>query len=137
MNRHSVLILIVIAAVFAGATLWAQQPRAHNLIMKDVQATFANLKKNLDANSAAAAADDAAKLEGLFKETQAFWTPLNTKDAMNFAKEAADAAAVVGAAAKGNDIKMAQTSYSKIQPNCAGCHFSHREETGKGFAIKP
>jgi cytochrome c556 len=137
MNRQFVLTMIVIAAVFAGATAFAQQHRPYNLIMKDVGATFASLKKNLDANSGAAAAEDAAKLEGLFTETEAFWAPLDTKDAVNFAKRARDAAAAVGTAAKGNDIKAAQASYSVIQKSCANCHFTHREETGKGFLIRP
>ncbi len=137
MNRQVVFIVVVIAAVFVLATAFAQQHRPYNQIMKDVGATFASLKKNLDANSATAAAQDAAKLEGLFAETEAFWAPFDTKDAISFAKRARDAAAAVGAAAKGNDIKAAQESYSVIQKNCANCHFSHREETGKGFLIKP
>jgi len=137
MNRQVVFILIVIAAVLVGATAFAQQHRPYNQIMKDVGATFASLKKNLDANSAAAAAEDAAKLQGLFTETEAFWAPFDTKDAVNFAKRARDAAAAVGTAAKGNDMKEAQASYSAIQKSCANCHFSHREETGKGFLIKP
>jgi cytochrome c556 len=137
MNRQFVLTIIVIAAVFAGATALAQQHRAYNLIMKDVGATFANLKKNLDENSAAAAAQDAAKLEALFTETEGFWAPLNTQDAVNMAKRARDAAAAVGTAAKANDIKAAQTSYSLIQKNCGNCHLSHREDTGKGFLIRP
>ena len=137
MNRRSVLIIIVVAGVVAGATAFAQQPRPYNQIMKDVGTTFASLKKNLDANSGASAAEDAAKLEGLFTETEAFWAPLDTKDAVNFAKRAREAAGAVGAAAKGSDIKAAQASYSAIQKSCANCHFSHREETGKGFLIKP
>jgi cytochrome c556 len=137
MNRQLVLTIIVILAVVAGATALAQQHRPYNLIMKDVGETFASLKKNLDGNSAAAAAQDAAKLEGLFTETEAFWTPLETKDAMNFAKNARDGAAAVGAAAKGNDIKAAQTWYSAIQKNCGNCHLAHREDTGKGFLIRP
>jgi cytochrome c556 len=130
MNRQLVWIIIAIAGVVAGATAFAQEHRPYNQIMKDVGATFASLKKNLDANSAPAAAQDAAKLQGLFTETEAFWTPLETQDAINFAKSARDAAAAVGAAAKGNDVKAAQASYSVIQKSCANCHFAHREETG-------
>jgi cytochrome c556 len=137
MNRQLVWIIIAIAGVVAGATAFAQEHRPYNQIMKDVGARFASLKKNLDANSAPAAAQDAAKLQGLFTETEAFWTPLETQDAINFAKSARDAAAAVGAAAKGNDVKAAQASYSVIQKSCANCHFAHREETGKGFLIKP
>ena len=137
MNRQLVLIIIVIAAVFAGATALAQQHRPYNEIMKDISATFANLKKNLDANSAAPAAEDAAKLQGLFTEVEAFWAPLDTQDAVNMAKRARDAAAAVAAAAKSNDIKAAQTSYSAVQKNCGNCHLAHRDDTGKGFLIRP
>ena len=137
MNRQFVFTIIIIAALCAAASAFAQQHRPYNQIMKDVGTTFASLKRNLDANSAAAAAEDAAKLEGLFTETEAFWTPLDTKDAINFAKRARGGAAAVAAAAKGNDIKAAQTSYAVIQKSCANCHFTHREETGKGFLIKP
>src|SRR5260370_7626695 len=94
MNRQFVLTIIVIAAVFAGATALAQQHRAYNLIMKDVGATFANLKKNLDENSGAAAAQDAAKLEALFTETEGFCAPLNTQNAVNMAKPTTDAPAL-------------------------------------------
>src|SRR6266403_2807994 len=137
MNRQLVLTIIVIAAVCAGASAFAQQHRPYNEIMKDVGATFASLKKNLDANSAASAAEDAAKLEGLFTETEAFWAPLNTKDAVGFAKSAREASAAVAAAAKNNDLKAAQASAAAVQKACGLCHFAHREETSKGFLIKP
>ena len=136
MNRQF-SIIIVIAGVLAASIASAQQRRPYDQIMKDVGATFANLKKNLDMNSAAAAATDAAKLEGLFMETEAFWAPLNTGDAVGFAKGAREASGAVGAAAKRNDIKSAQASYAVIQKSCANCHFAHREDTGKGFVIKP
>ena len=136
MKRQLVSAMIVIAGIFAVVTAFAQQ-RPHDQVMKDIGATFANLKKNLDANSSAAAVDDAAKLEGLFRETEAFWQAVNTEDAVGFAKSAAAAAAAVGAAAKGNDTKAAQASYSAIQKNCGVCHSAHREQTGNGFVIKP
>lgn len=137
MSRRFLLVMITAAGVVAVAAAFAQQSRPYNQIMKDVGTTFASLKQNLDANSAAAAAADAAKLEGLFTETEAFWAPLDTQDAVKFAKGAREAASAVGTAAKSNDMKAAQASYSVIQKNCGNCHFAHREDTGKGFLIKP
>lgn len=137
MNRVLMLIAGAIAGSVLVAAAFAEQHRPYNEIMKDVASAFASLKKSLDANSAAAAAADAAKLQALFTETEAFWAPFETKDAMNFAKSARDAAAAVSAAAKNNNVKTAQSSYAVIQKNCANCHFAHREETGKGFLIKP
>ncbi|PYR86087.1 MAG: hypothetical protein DMG18_03890 [Acidobacteria bacterium] len=138
MNRQFVVALILVAAVFAGATALAQQHRPYNLIMKDVGETWASLKKNLDSNAGAAAAADAAKLQSLFAETEAFWAPLNTLDAVNFAKRVQEGAGVIGAAAKSNDMKAALTSYAATQKNCGNCHLAHREDTGKGgFLIRP
>src|SRR5262249_53094237 len=117
--------LITIAGTILVTTAFAQQRRPYDQIMKDVGSTFASLKKNLDSNSEAAAAIDAAKLEGLFTETEAFWMPLETKDAVGYAKGARDAATAVGTAIKGNDMKAAQASYAAIQKNCANCHFAH------------
>ena len=139
MNRKSFFSAILIAAVVTGATAFAQQPqRLYNAIMKDVAATFPNLKKNLDSNNAAAAAEDAAKLQKFFAETEAFWAPLKTEDAVGFSKRAQEAAAAVGAAAKANDMKTANASYATLQRACGGCHSSHRDQlTGGGYTIKP
>jgi hypothetical protein len=170
MSRRIAVAVILIAALLAATTIFAQQ-RPYNLIMKDIQGTFASLKKNLDASGVAAAApaaggrgaapaaeegggrgaapanwdqaardsaaQDAQKLQGLFKETEAFWAKFDTHDAMNFAKSAQDGADQVVAAVKANDARKAQAAYTAIQKNCGTCHFSHREETGKGFLIKP
>jgi hypothetical protein len=170
MSRRIAVAVILIAALLAATTIFAQQ-RPYNLIMKDVQTTFASLKKSLDASGAAApgaaaggrggapaeeggggrgaapaswdpavrdsAVQDATKLQGLFKETETFWAKFDTHDAMNFAKSAQDGADQVAAAAKANDPKKALAAYAAIQKNCGTCHFTHREETGKGFLIKP
>ena len=137
MKRHFVLIIVGLAVVTAAGMTFAQQQRPYNDIMKDVGAAFASLRKNLDSNDAAAAAEDAAKLQALFTETEAFWAPLDTQDAVGFAKRARDAAQVIGNAAKSKDVKAAQASVAALQKNCGNCHFSHREETGKGYLIRP
>ena len=139
MNQKSFFSAIVIAAVVAGASAFAQQQphRLYNEIMKDVGATFPSLKKNLDANNGAAAAEDAAKLQKFFSETEAFWTPLNTQDAVGFSKRAQQVAAAIGAAAKANDMKTANASYATLQRACGSCHAAHRDQTQAGFSIKP
>ena len=50
-------IVIILAAIFAGGTLLAQQPqkRPYDQLMKDVAATYASVKKNLDASAGPAA----------------------------------------------------------------------------------
>ena len=136
MNRQIALGLIVIAAFCAGATVFAQS-KNYTQLMKEIAPTFAALRKDLDSKSAAAAAEDAEKLQGLFKETEAFWAKFNTKDAIDHARNAQKALADVSAKAKANDIPGATKAYGAIGSICGDCHFSHREDTGKGFLIKP
>src|SRR6266571_4588155 len=121
MNRQLVLIVIVVSGVFACGMSFAQQNKPYDQLMKDVGATFANLKKNLDAKAGADAAADASKLEGLFKDTEAFWAPFKTKDALDAAKGAGQGAAAISAASKANDIQKAQASYVAVGKYCAAC----------------
>jgi hypothetical protein len=137
MNRKFFLMIIVIAAIVAGSTGFAQQQRRpYNVVMKDIQTTFGILRKNIEANPAAAA-EDAAKLEGYFAEVEAFWMPFNTQDAIGSARSGREAAAAIGAAAKANDVKKAQASVAAVQATCTNCHRNHREQTANGFLIKP
>ena len=53
--------------------LQAEEDQAYKQIMKNVGATFGSLGKNVQAKNGEAAAEDAKKLAGLFKEVEAFW----------------------------------------------------------------
>jgi cytochrome c556 len=138
MNQRFAWGLILGTGVFACSASFAQQKRPYNDVMKDVAATYASVKKNLDANAAPAAAADAAKLQTLFKETEDFWAPFKTKDALDAAKSAQDAAATITAAAKANNVQKAQASYNSVGKFCNACHTSHREQMpDKTYKIKP
>lgn len=133
MSRKIAIAIILISAI----TLFAQK-RPYDQVMKDIGPTFASLKKNLDSNAFPAAAQDAAKLESLFKETENFWTPFKTKDALDFSKGAATASSAVAAAATEMNSQKAQAAYGSIGKYCKGCHDSHRElMPDKSFRIKP
>ena len=81
---------------------------------------------------------DAAKLQTLFKETEDFWAQFKTKDALDAAKGAQDAAASITAAAKANNVQKAQASYNGVGKFCNACHTSHREQMpDKTYKIKP
>ena len=106
--------------------------------MEDVSATYASMKKSLDASAGPAAAADAAKLQALFKDTEDFWGQFKTKDALDAAKGAQDAAVAIIAAAKANNIQKAQASYTALGKFCTACHASHREQMpDKSYKIKP
>src|SRR5882672_1181793 len=138
MSTRTAVAVVAILALTAFAVTLLAQSRPYDQVMKDVAPTYANLKKNLDSNAFAVAAEDAAKLEGLFKETENFWTPFKTKDALDFAKNVQLAARNVNAAAKEMNGQKAQAAYNAIGKSCKGCHDSHRETMpDKSFKIKP
>lgn len=136
MNRYIAVVMIVLAGVIAGATAFAQG-RNHDLIMQDIRTTYRSLGENLEANAAPEAVNNAALLEGLFREIEAFWTRLETQDAMGFAREAAEAAATIAASTGEEDFEAAQAPYEVIGDSCGSCHNAHREQIEEGFRIKP
>ena len=136
MNRQIAILIIIVTGILGTISVSAQR-KPYTQLMKEIGPTFASLKKNLDSNAAEAAAQDAVKLEGLFKETEEFWAQFNTKDGVDYAKNAQKAFSEINAKAKSNDIQGAQKAYGTIGSICGDCHFSHREDTGKGFVIKP
>ena len=136
MNRYFALFMIVLAGVYAGAPLFAQG-RNHDELMRDIRTAYRSLGENLEANEPTAAGNNAIQLEGLFREIEAFWTRLETQDAMGFAREAAEAAATVAANAGEGDFEAAKVPYEAIGASCGSCHGAHREEVENGFRIKP
>lgn len=106
--------------------------------MKEVAPAYADFKTHLDAKAFTAAAEDAAKLDRLFKETENFWAAFKTKDALDFSRNAQAASQNASAAAKETNAQKAQAAYTAIGKSCKGCHDSHRESMpDKSFRIKP
>ena len=135
MDSQTVLITIAIAGLFAVPA--AAQLRPYNIVMKEIGATVEILRKDLDADLAAAAAT-ASKLEGLLKETEDFWTEFKTKDAIDAAKGAQGVVRAVAAAARNKDLQNAKNAASGLGKFCAACHNSHREQLpDKSYRIKP
>ena len=133
--KSTVILILLCAFVLTGL---AQQKRPYDVVMKDVNATFASLKKNLDSNTMTSAAEDAAKLQGFFKETEDFWMAFKTKDAIDYSKAGQSDAQNIAAAAKAGNSQKAQAGYSSLGKACKGCHDSHRElMPDKSFKIKP
>ncbi len=136
MNRYIALVMIVLAGLLAGATSFAQG-RNHDVIMRDIRTAYRSLGENLEANEQSAAVDNATQLEGFFREIEAFWTRLETQDAMGLASEAADAASTVAARTGEADFEGAQAPYEAIGATCGSCHNAHRETIEGGFLIRP
>jgi hypothetical protein len=136
MNHRFALVLILVCASILPVL--AQQKRPYDVVMKDINGTFAALKKDLDGSNLTSAAEDAAKLQEMFKETESFWAAFKTKDAIDFSKGAQSASQTIAAAAKEGNGQKAQVTYASVGKYCKGCHDSHRElMPDKSFKIKP
>ena len=136
MDRHHGLVVVAIVGLLGSPA--AAQKRPYNLLMKDIGAAFDSLGKALDGGNVATAAADAARLEGLFREIEEFWTPFKTRDAIDAAKGAREASGAIAAAVKGKDLPKARTAVSGLGRFCAACHNSHREQMpDKSYRIKP
>lgn len=130
----AIIAALVTTMLVAGAFA---QKRPYNLVMKDVGTTSEALRRNLDGTSGAAAAD-AERLAQLFQETEDFWTPFKTKDAIDAAKGARELATAVAAAVRAKDMEKAKTAASGLGRFCTSCHNAHREQMpDKSYRIRP
>jgi cytochrome c556 len=114
------------------------QARPYDAIMKEMGTTAGAMRKSLEGGALAAAATDAERLQGLLQETEAFWARFRTKDAIEAARGARDAATTIAAAAVANDKAKATTAAASLSRYCTACHDSHRElAPDKSYRIRP
>jgi hypothetical protein len=127
MRKVSVLIGICMLIALA-LTLIAQAPQDLSPIMKDVAATQNSLRMNLMNNAADEVAKDAAKLQDDFTKAQGFFKAMKAQDAVDMAKDNADAAGEIVKAAKSNNLEAAKAPAATIGKSCKACHDVHREQ---------
>ena len=131
------VVTVICAATLLGVNLRAQTPRPYDTVMKEVNSAFTTLKENLDKRNSVAA-DDAAKLQALFKEVQEFWARYETKDAIEASEGAQAAFAALAESVKVNNFQQASTTYTAAGRFCATCHSVHRVQAAdQSYLIKP
>ena len=134
MNRYS----LIAAMVAVWTSTASAQTRPYNVIMKDVAVASGTLRKSVEASDFAASAEQAQRLERLFKETEDFWTKFKTKDAIDAAVGAKELSASIATAASAKDAPKMKTAVSGLGRFCTSCHDSHREQMpDKSFRIRP
>lgn len=132
------MILVAVCLVWGMGLCLSAQKRPYDQIMKDIDTTFAGLKKNLDAGLAPESIRDAERLQSLLKETEDFWVPFKTKDALDAARGGHTTATAVANAAREASFTKAQAAYANIGKYCKACHDSHRElMPDRTYRIKP
>jgi hypothetical protein len=104
--------------------------------MKSVAGSNGKMNKGIAAKDAAAAAE-AANLETVFKQVEAFWTKKGgAADAVGFAKQAHMAAAAAGKAINAGNWEQAAAEGKNVGATCGGCHAAHRGGEKGNFQIK-
>jgi hypothetical protein len=135
MGRWCLLAIAITAETLVSVSA---QSRPYNVIMKDVAAASGALRKSVEGSDFAASAEQARRLEQLFKETEDFWTRFKTKDAIDAAAGARELAASIAASASVKDASKMKTAASGLGRFCTMCHDSHREQMpDKSYRIKP
>lgn len=130
--------LATAATVVLLAAPAAAQPRSYDVIMKEIGATFAALRSEVQSPDLAASVGDAEKLARLFTEVEEFWARFKTNDAIDAARGARDASRAIAQAARGKDAQTAATNVSGLGGFCTRCHGTHREQMpDKTYRIKP
>lgn len=105
---------------------------AFDAVMKQVNPTFGELRKGLEASDGALVKEHGTRLRGLFADTQTFFAKRSVSDAQGWAGDAVALLETITSSAAASDWAAAKDAASKIQPLCAQCHGAHRERLEDG-----
>jgi len=132
-----ILFVFVIGIATLASIGLAQDEKDYQTWMKTVQATNGTLRKNIDAKMGDAAAADADKLSGIFKQVAVFWEKRGgAADAVDTARRAVASTDKLSMAARAGNWTDASAELTALGGACAGCHMAHRERGADGFKIK-
>lgn len=127
--------LAVLVAVSSAAIISAQSKtdEDYDKLMKAVGAANGAMGK---ATEGAAVAEEAKKLQALFKDAQQFWAGRNNKEAADWAATAGTHAAAIEKAGAANNMEAVGAARKELGGMCQACHKALREKTETGFAIR-
>ncbi|MDX2044357.1 MAG: hypothetical protein SF097_24320 [Acidobacteriota bacterium] len=129
-------LVMLFAAVFVVAAV-PQSEADLEAAMKQVLPASGSLRGNVTAKNADGAKSDAAKLEKIFKTSEDFFAARKTQDAVDWSKQAKEAAAAIGKLAAAGEWDKIPDEQKKIQATCMACHNAHREKLPDGgYKIK-
>jgi hypothetical protein len=104
----------------------------YSKVMKEIGSRAQALRKNVEVGNIAGAAEEAARLEVLFKDSSTFWEARKIEDAISAAKTAVTAAANATKAASANNLTALAEATKVLNGTCTGCHNAHRERLPDG-----
>lgn len=133
------LFLVMLFTAFATLAFAAVPQSEEEFVaaMKTVLPTSGSLRTNVTAKNAEATKADAEKLEKIFKTSEGFFAARKTQDAVDWSKQAKEAAAAIGKLAAAGEWEKIPDEQKKIQATCMACHNAHREKLPEGgYKIK-
>ncbi len=130
-----VKILCSLIASVAFFVLLAQSDADYQGWMKQVVASNGKLQKGIAAKDSSVAGE-AATLENVFKQVEAYWSKKGASDAVGFAKQAHMSAAAAGKAISAMDWDKATAEGKTLGAQFGGCHAAHRAGEKGAFSIK-
>jgi hypothetical protein len=96
--------------------------KAYHERMRDIDHSFAVLRKHSEMRSSSEVDEEARKLAALFKEVETFWKGRGSDEFAGFARMAKEGAKKAEEAAKKQDRKALQASIDSVARSCEGCH---------------
>jgi len=135
-----------LACMFTAAmavSFAAQAPKAitdedYSKGMKEISQLNNALRKNLAGGSPETSAQDASRLEVLFKDVLGYWEAKKYEDAIAGSKTAVMAASNLSKALAAKDMAAATEAQKTLGGTCTPCHNVYREQLpDKTYRFKP
>jgi cytochrome c556 len=134
----SLVILTWFIAIGLSVVPSAQAPKTdedYDKLMKAVGATVGAMRKNMDGQMSDAVIADAKKMAALQKDSAAFWTARNVKEAAEWSNAAAGHASNVEKAVAAKNMASAGEHMKLLMGTCAQCHTKYRDKAADGTYI--
>lgn len=125
--RKTSLFIAAAVALFAGSVLSAQVEIDEDF-MRSVEDASKSLADNLAGKNAKASTADAAELEGMFAQIEAFYVNKgDAADAVKLSQKSRDLSAEVAKLVAAQDFDTATAMANDIQRACKSCHNFYKQ----------
>lgn len=128
MKKLMTVVMFGLLTTFVFATT-ATEEQQYQERMKRTGGYTRMLRENFKTNNREKVISAAKELEAIFKQEEKFWAKRGTTDAVQWSKEARDAARAIVTASKKKEDDQAAVALRNLSNSCTACHASHRELT--------
>jgi cytochrome c556 len=126
MKKLVTVMIFALMTTFVFATGVSEEEQ-YDQLMKRTGSYMRVLRNSFKVNDRKGVINAAEKLESIFKQDGKFWAKRNTADAVQWSKEAQDAARSIIVSSKKGDDDQAGVALRNLGNSCTSCHVVHRE----------